>query len=1111
MTANTRVCQAVCCAVLGAIVMLAAHTAFAQGFGKITGIVTDPTGAVVRGAKITLTQVATGETTTATTGDVGTYIFPSLRPAAYNLSATSAGFATFAQTGVVLKADSALTINISLKVGNITESITVEANAAQVDVSTATLSQVVDQQRISDLPLNGRNAAALTTLVAGVVVAPNAQADQGNTKTFPVVVTVTANGTRASQTNYMLDGGNNVDEYTNVNAPFPFPDALQEFSVQTSNYNAEYGQSAGGVVNILTRSGTSKYHGNLFEYLRNAAFNAPNYFSPGRAVDPLKRNQFGGTMGGPFKFPGLSTPRSFFFAGYQGTIVRNSPLSDSAAVVPTQAQLNGQFAVTNSSQCVKNPFTGVTYPCTATSTSTGVSTIPTSDYNASALKLLNYLPKGDASGSVFFRKPTRDSYHEVVGRFDHEIAQNDKLSLRYFYDRYHHGGMNDITNLLMYFDESNIAYQNALISETHTFSQRFLNNFILNWQRDYARRGPVAGGISVADLGVNIWQPAFKQINQIQVSPGFTIGDNPAATFYRSNYTLRDDLSMVRGPHNVAFGFFGEISRVDINNQYRQPGVFNFNAQNTNNAMASFLLGYMYQFQQASGQFFNNRGKFFGFYAQDSWKVNRRLTLNFGLRYEPFIPWREVQDRMGAFSPSAYAAGTRSTVYTNAPIGLLFPGDPGMLRDGIDKVLTDFMPRIGFAWDILGTGKTSLRGGFGMFYDTRLSSVFNNIYSNSSPFITNVSLTYPSGNFSNPYAGTTNPFPAPQPPPKTFVFPVGSYLTFNPYHDFQVPRIYNWNLAVEQQLTRSALARIAYVGSRGNHLWVPIELNPTIYNASTGSATRVYAPTYTQPITDAEYSGNTWYNSLQASFEQRFKSSLSVLANYTWSKALDNLPYSASVTAIGAGASYVLPTYEPNYKRLDYGPSDFDHRNVFSLSYVWQLPKAGDSWGAFRYIANGWQTNGIFQFRSGDPLTVVSGASNNSNTGQSRDRATFLGGDPYGPGACAGVTSTCKEFLNPSVFTTSTAPTTAVPNPSLRYGNVAKGFLVGPQYADWDVSLMRHFSLNERVKLDFRAEFFNVLNHPNFNDPATSTGSTLGRITGAMDPRIGQLSLKLIF
>ncbi len=1100
-----------------AAAILASQQAVAQGYGSISGVISDPSGAAVAGAKVTATQAATGTATVTTTGGDGTYVFPSLRPAQYNISASMSGFSTYVQNGLVLQADGALNVNIALKVGQTSETVTVSAEAAQVDTSSPTLSQVVSQRSVNDLPLNGRNAASLTTLVAGVVVAPNAQADQGSTKTFPVVVAVSANGTRVGQTAYLLDGGNNVDEYTNVNAPFPFPDAIQEFSVQTSNYAAEYGQNAGGVVNIVTKSGTSQYHGDLFEYVRNRIFNASPWFSSTHTVDPQKRNQFGGTFGGPLKLPGVSTPHSFFFGGYQQTILRNNALTSSAAFVPTAAELAGTFP-----GCLKNPFTGVLYD--AACTGAGPTTIDPNTFDKTSLALLQYLPQGDpTTGAVFFKKPIQQNLEEAVGKFDQDIGSKDRLSARYYYDRYHNGGVLDLKNLFTYSDQATITYQNFLLSETHTFSDRILNNFIVSYQREASGRGPLSGGISAATLGSQLWQPAFPQINQIIVQGGavFNIGDNPAATFHRFNYTLSDDVHLVYGAHSLAFGGHAELAHVDINNLFRQPGVFSFGTA-SGLGMADFLLGYLNSFGQASGQFFNNRGHFYGLYGQDTWKATRRLTLTFGLRWEPFIPWNEVQNRMGKFSPTAFAAGTHSTVFPNAPAGLLFDGDPSVIHEGIRHVWTDFMPRVGFAWDVFGDGKTSVRGGAGSFYDTRLSSVFNNIFSNGSPFVTQVSFSQNAGvaagtaaTFTNPYQSVANPFPAPQPPPNNSILPVQNYLTFDPYHQFEVPQIFSWNLALERQVTSSAVARIAYVGSAGEHLWVPLELNPTTYNATTNTTSaRAYAPTYTQPITEANYGANTNYHSLQTSFEQRLHHGLSVLANYTWSKALDDLPYNASVTAIGSNGSYVMPYYLPNYRSLDYGPSDFDHRNVLSLSYTWEFPKASGL-GAFGYVVNGWQTNGIFQFRSGDPLTIVSNANNNSQTDQLRDRAVFTGGNAYGSNACSG-SAPCKSFLNQAAFTTA---------PLGSFGNVKKGSFVGPQYADFDLSVMRHFNFTERWRMEFRAEFFNVLNHPNFGDPNTgsstnNTNTGFGRITSqatsngsstSYDPRIGQLSLKLYF
>ncbi|HEX7159340.1 MAG TPA: carboxypeptidase-like regulatory domain-containing protein, partial [Edaphobacter sp.] len=750
-----------------------APTARGQGYARISGTVNDSTGAAVPNAHVTATNVNTNVQTSVESSGDGSFVFPSLAPAQYSISVSAAGFASFVQHNIVLQADQAVTVNVSLQIGATSQTVDVSAAPPQVDTSTGTLSQVITQSSVNDLPLNGRNAAALTTLVAGVVIAPNAQADQGATKTFPVAVTVTANGTRVGQMNYLLDGGNNVDEYTNVNAPFPMPDSLQEFSVQTSNYNAQYGQNAGGVVDIVTRSGTSQYHGGLFWFGRNRAFNAANYFSyvnGVKTVDPLKRNQFGGTFGGPVAIPRLFHLNSgFFFVGYQKTIRRTQATSNSAAILPSNAQLAGTFAGENA--CIVNPLQPThNYPCTQTgSTQSGApiytTQVNTADFSSVSQKLLTYLPSGGATGSYIFRKPTNDDFGEITARYDQAIGDRDRLTVRYFQDSYHLDGVLNLSNLLTYADEADIKYYNSLISHTHIFNPRIMNNLVLNYQINNASRGPLPGSINMNDLGVNIWQPAFKQINSIAVSNAFTIGDNPQGFFRRANYTLGDDLHVQLGNHNLAFGFHAENSKVDVDNLYRQPGTFSFNSNNTGfdpvlkktaagDSLASFLFGYMNEFQQASGQFLNLRGHFYGFYGQDSWKVSRNFTLNYGLRYEPFFPWHEKEGRMGGFNPALWASNTHSQKYPLAPAGLQFAGDPGFNSNGVPNIYTHFMPRVGFAWDVFGAGKTSVRGGAGMFFDTRLSSVFFNIYSNTSPFITNVDVTNTTGakiTFADPY------------------------------------------------------------------------------------------------------------------------------------------------------------------------------------------------------------------------------------------------------------------------------------------------------------------------------------------------------------------------
>ena len=1119
--------------------------AFAQGYGKISGVVADSTGAVIPGATVTATQTSTQTKTSVTANASGEFVFPSLAPSGYDLSVTATGFSGYLQKGITLQADASVTQNVVLKAGSTGETVTVTSDALQVDTTSNTLAQVVNTASVNELPLNGRNAAALTTLVAGVVVAPNQGADQGSQKSFPGVVTISANGTRANQTNYLLDGGNNVDEYTNVNAPFPMPDSVQEFSVQTSNYNAEYGQNAGGVVNVITKSGTNKFHGDLFEYVRNADLNAANYFGYSKPTptsplmkirDPLKRNQFGGTIGGP-----LLRDKLFFFFGYQKTIIRTASTAATASILPTPAQLAGQFT--------NNVFDPSTCPTTATAATAAAGCsqftgnfISPSRYSSVSLALLKLLPAADASGSVLFKKPVAQDFGEYTARIDYTLGPKDRLTARYFLDRFKQTPVLDLTNLLTYADGSTIQYHNSLISETHTFTQSLVNNLILSYQIDDSVRGPAAGGPNMADLGVNIWQPSFKSIQSINVNGGapngFSVGDNPAAYFSRANYTLGDDVHWTKGRNSVAVGVHFEISKSDINNQFTQPGTFGFASSMTGDANASFLLGYLTSFAQGSGQYLNNRDKFYGFYAQNSWKVSRRVTVNYGVRYEPFLPWTEKFHRIGQFNPAALAAGRISTMFPNAPAGLLFSGDAGVPTNGIKASYTDVMPRVGLAYDVFGNGKTSIRSGFGSFYDSRLNAVWNNGFSNLQPFVSSVSQTYQpgyysglQGDFANPYSGSNhafaNPFPTTTPPPANSTFGPNSWITFDPSGNFPVPVTYMWNISLEQQLAPGLASRLAYVGSHGSHNFTSVDINPTFNSPNDPGAgglaanvgKRVYgvqnAAYATNQITQTVVGGNTHYNSLQASLEQRMRHGLSLLLNYTWSHGTDDLPYNDGVTSAGPGNSYAIPVYEPNYKRLDHGTSDFDHRNVIVASYVWTIPTLHEGPTAVKFLLNGWQTTGLLQLRSGDALTITSGT-NNSGTSLGRDRAVYNGAAAYGPTACTGVATACKGWLLPTAFTPNPA---FASNPALGYGNVVKGSFVGPRYTNWDASLHRIFTITERVNMQFRAEYFNLMNHTNFGDPGTALNSSnFGRITGTTsnngftnDPRIAQLALKLNF
>lgn len=1089
--------------------------AHGQGWAALSGKVVDPQQALIPGAMVTLTQTSTGAKTITTSNAQGVYVFPSLEPSSYSLTVTAKGFEIYKQVGIRLQADQSVTVDAILKPGGSTQTVTVSAAAAQIDTTTGTLSNVIGRQSVDDLPLNGRNAALLTEETPGVILGPTDNADQGVQKTFPAANTVSVNGARSADTNYMFDGGNNIDEYFGVNQPFPFPDALQEFSIQTSNYNAQYGQNAGGVVNIVSKSGGNAFHGDLFEFVRNGMFNAANFFSS--TVDPLKRNQFGGTLGGPVEIPHLfKSKHTYFFVGYQGTVIHDKQ-GGVSSFLPTQANLNGDFSALLSAtnpnnplgkavQLV-NPYTGQPY--------TGDMIDPTT-FNQAALNIMKQMPSVTNDGAFFYQDPLSQTYHEILVRGDQDIGSNDHVIAHFYRNSFINAGVYNPANLLTYADQSTIPVLSALVSETHTFSPQLLNILTVNYAREVSTRGPVSGVPNIASYGVNIPQPTVNALAGVSASGFFSFGAGSQAIFARNNYTLSDDVHWVKGRHSLAFGVQAELSKVDVNNEFDSPGAFTFNSTTTNYALASFLLGYLYTFVQNNGQYLNDRDQFIGLYAQDNWRATSKLTLNFGLRYEPYWPWREIYHRIIQFNPTAYADGRVSTVYRLAPPGLLFPGDAGVPEQGVKPVFTDFMPRVGFAYDVFGNGSLSVRGGGGMFYDTRQPAIFNAGPGSSSPFSTSVDLTTPQGNFSNPYAGITDPFSGglygPTAPPSQYVFlPPLSVVTYDPSGIMHVALTYAYNLTVEKRLGNNTMARVAYVGSHSSHLFVSDDINPSIYIAGSNlpANSRRYFPGYSD-IDEASMSGNATYNSLQAFLQRRVANRVNVMASYTYSKSMDTLPYNTQDVPFGNGPGqpYAIPVYDANYKRLDIGPSDFDRKHVFSGAYVWMLPNKTTGNEVLRGFLNNWQTTGIIQAQSGQPLTILAG-SDISGTALLADRAVWNGQNPYGKEACSGKTVPCKGYLNPAAF--------SLPAPGT-FGNVVKGSFRGPGYFDWDASLARSFPFEGSRTFELRAEYFNLINRNNLNNPTNSLASGgFGQISSSaatespITPRVAQFSAKLVF
>ena len=1094
--------------------LLAPLYAHAQGLGSIVGSVTDPAGAGIAGAQVTATQVGTGYSRSAITDAEGLYVLPSLRPAVYNLAVEAKGFSTLKQSGITLLADQTLTLNMGMKLGTVAEVVTVEGNALQVDTATSTLRQVIEQKRLVELPLNGRNAAQLSLLVPGVVVSTNGGADQGTTKTFPGAVTFSSNGARQDMISYQLDGGNYVDEYTNVNQPFPFPDALQEFSVQTSNYTAEYGQNAGAVVNVITKSGTNNFHGDAFEFLRNAVFNARNFFAPltqngvptkDQGRDQLKRNQFGGTIGGPIR-----RDKTFFFAGFQGTRLRNLG-NPTNSTVPSQADINAFTA-----------GGGVIDPTVA--------------------NLLALLPIQPASESVTFVRPVKQNFNDIIGKVDHAFSQNDHLAVRYDFNYFSNAAVFVPTNILTYADGSKITNQNWLIHETHIFKPTLINDFRFSYAREKASRGPASTVPSVQSLGSLIpFQPSAHAIQQIRVNGFFSFGDNPQAAFVRNNFTWSDDVSWVRGKHDFRFGGVVERSRVDLDNLFFQPGEFSFPSLNF------FLSGRLGDYpgqvamRQGAGEFKNNRNIFSGLYIQDNYKVTQRLTLNLGLRYEPTLPWREVKGRVQQFRLSGLMANVRSTQFPNAPPGVYFPGDPGVPQNGVGASLKNFAPRVGFAYDVFGDGKTSIRGGAGIFYNSRITGIINNRFVDQTPFspqliLSNAAKVFP-GTLTDPLCtlsatqtlqGCTpqaNLFPAPFPPPANSTFALGGlYLSWDPNHNYQVPTVYNWNLGIEHQLPSNILVRAAYVGSHSSHLTETLNLDPSPFSPTgTKGTLRLNTIVASLGITPSNLFGtvqqdaqdiNSSYNSLQLSLEKRMTHGLTILGNYTWSKSIDDLAPGAGVT--GFDNSSARPWDDPLRHQFDRGPSEFDHTHRFVASFVWEIPSFSASNGFLHRALGGWQYSGVVSAQTGRPFTVLQGAEL-SGTQLGSDRGTLIAGvNPYLSGACP-TTAGCVSWLNKAAFA-STAASLGT------YGTTGKNAFRMPGYYDWDMGLFKNFTFTERWKLQFRAEFFNVFNRANFFDEGIASqpnlgnfqklnGSTFGQFRAGQvgDPRIGQLALKIFF
>jgi len=1047
--------------------------------GTITGVVTDATGAVVLRAEISIINTGTNATFRGASDEQGSFSLRTLPIGVYNLTATVRGFRKFEAKGIRVQVNETARVDVGLTVGETAESVTVAAEVTFVDTKSATLKTIVDMERVQDLPLNGRNPVQLMQGAPGVQIARGADVTSGTT--YPGVIPVSVNGGRANTTNYVLDGAQNNDHYSNAANPMPNPDALAEFSVQTNNFSAEFGRNNGGLVNAVTRSGSNALHGTAFEYLRHKALNAANYFSPivdgKKRDDGLKRNQFGFTIGGPVVVPKLynGKDKSFFFFSYQTTLLRQTPNLVSR-VVPTAAQRRGDFSAIT--RPLRDPFGSGNY---------AGNQIPLSQFNPISRAITeDRLPVPASGNSIAYSTVSNFDDHQVLVRGDQQISARNRLSGRYWKSWADQPASLDPRNYLNTVGGRKWFNHSATATDTHAFSGGLVNQFLFAYNHTDGPVVQIGPEKSLTALGAKMFNDDKPQYH-LTVTGYFQINTGDTNNFFRDEYQVSDILRWSSGRHQISVG--GEYGNGigDVVNNFRANGQFNWNgsAPFTTDALADWFLGKFNGLSQGIGEYKKTRFDMLSFFVQDSMRLTRRVTVDLGMRWEPFFPYTDVDGKLSAWRP-----GQQSTRYVNAPRGILYPGDAGLPDGGYNTAWRNFGPRLGFAWDVFGDGRTSLRGGYGVFFD-RTNTISTNSQANQGPFGTVVNINGNATNsFTDPYAGTTNPFPASLNPPRDVQF-VLPHVAFVYEEHMRNAYVQSWNLTLEREVAGGFLLRGAYAASKGTRLVSLREGNAAVYAPGVTTATtnqrRPLFPNFNN-VTLIEPVGNSTYHSFQFTGDRRFSKGYTLRLNYTFGKSIDD---SSANKATGTTRT------NPFNQRFDKGLSDFDHRHVFSASSVWELPVRFDSRAA-NTVMGGWNLSGIVALLSGQPFTVGSGA-DNARTGTGGQRADFTGANPLLSEDRPRI-DRANLWLNKAAFQTNALGT---------FGIQGRNGFRGPGIASVDFGLHKNFAVTERAKVQFRFEVFNAFNRVNLNQPDGSLSSVnFLRITSAQDPRILQFALR---
>jgi carboxypeptidase family protein len=1103
------------CFVCGVLVLLlTGANAWAQAgsTAQISGTVKDSSGAVLPGVDVAVTQTDTGLKRNAVSDANGAYVLPNLPPGPYRLDATLQGFRTYTQTGIELQVGASPILNVSMAIGQVAETVTVTGTTAIVETRNLGVGQVMDNKRILELPLNGRNTADLLAVLPSAVPQPGLNATSRSMGGSSGGLAYSLAGGVSFGVSYVLDGATHNNPYDNLNLPLPFPDAIGEFKAETSALTAQNGMHSGAAVNAITKSGTNSFRGDGFEFFRHHNMNALDPFAAkdaqgNRKDDGLKRNQYGGTLGGP-----LVKDRLFFFAGYQGTNTRVIP-TDNTAFVPTAAMQTGDFTAFAAPACnggaqltLRGGFVG--------------NKVPVTSLSPAALRISSKLPvTTDPCGRINYGLPASTDEGQTVGKVDYQLSSKHRVFGRYIATKVFTAppfsldeAQQDIL-VTRIGGRDNLA-QTFAMGDDFVISPTTLNAVRFSFNRTAISRTST-DFFSAPEVGINIfsYMPHYMLLT---VAPnGFQLGGGTESlsTFVTNEWSVSDDLTVVRGGHQFAFGAnvagWKSLSSANV----RSPGQLSVDTTTTGAALADFMIGKLAGangLQQAAPNTLDMKEVYFGAYAQDTWRIGPKITLNYGLRWEPFFPQQLVNGAVYQFDQARFNAGIKSTVFVNAPAGLYFPGDQGFpSKAGMLTQWGNLGPRVGVAWDPNGDGKTSVRASYGRSFEF-VNGQFHLNTSVAPPWGSEIRLNNPPGGLDNPFLGSgqNNIFPLPDTLTSTTPFSInGPYLTLS--NDMKSTNVNLWNVTFERQFAAQWFASIGYVGSKTSNLWESTPLNNAVFSVP-GIVSTTTNTNARRPLTLANPSQGQFYGPLDAYVTdgtQRYDGMIvtvrrtaaraSFAANYTLSHCY------GSPDGNGGGTTNLSVGYnKPSDPHYDDGNCTVDRLHNFTATASVESPRFEQR--TLRMIASGWRLAGSFRAITGPWLTITTGTDVALNGQLGTQRVNQTGDNVYADGSTNPANGFVR-WLDRTAFGLPTAGT---------FGNMARNQVRGPYNKNVDLALTRVFPMG-RQGIEVRAEAFNAFNWLELNPPGLGSlsfnSATFGQISTAFPPRIIQLAVKYTF